>query len=75
MSGLRISHIGTFMLLSYIGNIEKETVPSGRNSRKTPGGGTPDGGLPWNQKAMRSNNSAAQKRTAIQNAVVRGVVA
>ena len=61
------------MFTAVLGSIEKDTVPSGR--WKTPGGGTPDGGLPWNQKAMRSNNSAAQKRTAIQNAVVCEVVA
>lgn len=61
------------MFTAVLGSIEKETVPSG--CWKTPGVGAPDGGLPWNQKAMRSNNSTAQKRIAIQNAVVRGVVA
>lgn len=60
------------MFTAFLGSIKKDTVPSGR--WKSPGGGTPDGGLPWNQKAMRSNNSTAQKRTAIQNAVVCEVV-
>ena len=61
------------MVTAVLGSIKKDTVSSGR--WKTPGVGAPDGGLPWNQKAMRSNNSAAQKRIAIQNAVVREVVA
>jgi hypothetical protein len=61
------------MFTAVLGSIKKDTVPSGR--WKTPGARTPDDGLPWNQKAMRSNNPTAQKRTAIQNAVVCEVVA
>ncbi len=65
MRPLQISHTGNLMFLSHTGNYEKVAVPRGVVRRERPALEPPDGGLPWNQKAMRNHNSTKQKRTAI----------